>query len=195
MYLRFMVCLHLSQQIPHSFKFLHHLLMMTVALHRCSGHYLVAHQYIDLQILPLMVSQFQPLNIIPHEVVIFLVLFRWPVVVRIFLLLCIVMIIRIWKRTLLEPMTLILMFLNMFLFHLVLWAIRTAVAASISSGFISGSLGNYLLVLRPIAHKQLLTGVELRERTVVGLNKIYILWELWVWCQGIISVVLTQLMA
>ena len=55
MYFRLMMRLHLPQQIPHSFIFLHHLLMMTVALYRCPSHYLVTHQYIDLQILPLMV--------------------------------------------------------------------------------------------------------------------------------------------
>ena len=195
MYFRFMVSLHLPQQIANSFILLHHFLVMTVALHRCPGRYLIAHQYIDLQVLPFMVPQLQPLNVVPHKIVVFLVLFRRPVVVRIFLLLCIFMIIGIWKRTLLEPTTLILRFLNMLLFHLVLWAIWTAVTASIGSGLISGSLGNNLLVLSLIAHKQLLSGVELRERTVALLNKIYILWELLVWCQGIISVVLTQLMA
>ena len=99
MYFRFMVSLHLPQQIANSFILLHHFLVMTVALHRCPGRYLIAHQYIDLQVLPFMVPQLQPMHVVFHERVIFPVFLGRPVVVWVFFLLWIIDSIRVGKRT------------------------------------------------------------------------------------------------
>ena len=184
---------HFSKQVSNCFILLHHFLMMAVTLNGCPSLYFVAHEDIDLQVLPLMVSEFQPLNIVFHKLVIFLVFWRRPVVVWIFSLLSIMKFVRTYRWASWTLSFSILELFHVFFLHLVLWVVRT-VAASIGAGLISGSLGNDLLVLSLIAHEDLVIVRVWLEWAILRGIEICILRKGLLTGKGIISVVLIKLL-
>ena len=141
-----------------------------------------------------MVSKLQPLNIFFHELVVFPVFLRRPVVVWIFFPLWIITVSRAWKRTWTLTSIIIRTTLDMLFFHFIFGIAGAAIASCICSWFISWSLRANLLILGLVTDKDL---VVLRDRIEIGWIKwieIYILRRSWWWGKGIISVVLIQLL-